>query len=181
MTYKPVAKHRTPTSHWLTEYNKDQWKSEAYNTVVINKSEPCCIPRPSLLEIRLALKYWAMLSQRASFPDEIRAILKGQPVDRKSVLTQLTPQIDDDQVLRICGRLGNTNLPYEVRHPSILSRKSALARLLAEEAHLMLAHGGIQSCTQFLRNKFWIIGIRQLDTAQCCTKLCRLHALSSAN
>lgn len=85
-----------------------------------------------------------------------------KPVDRKSALFMLTPQMDDDQLLRICGRLGNTNLPYEVKHPIILSRRSTLARLLAEEAHQVLCHGGVQLCTQFLRNKYWIVGVRIL-------------------
>lgn len=44
----------------------------------------------------------------------------------------------------------------------ILHRSSTMARRLAEESHLILCHGGVQMCTQFLRHKYWIIGIRIL-------------------
>lgn len=163
LTYKRLAtrpKPRVPQSYWLEKYTECKWKSEAFGTIT-HENEQSRI-RPSLFETRIAFKYWAMLSQRTSFPEEITAVTKGETVDRKSATYMLTPQIDADRLLRICGRLGNTNLPYDVKHPIILSRTSILAKLLAEEAHQLLCHGGVQLCTQLLRNKVWIIGVRIL-------------------
>lgn len=161
LTYQRVAAHRAPTSHWLRKYNTCNWRSESFSTITYKKVQ-YSIRRSSLCEERIALIYWAGLSQRESFPAETRAISNKQLVDKKSALYRLTPQFDDDRLLRICGRLGNTDLPYSVKHPIILSRTSTLAKLLAQEAHTILCHGGVQLCTQFLRNKYWIIGVRIL-------------------
>lgn len=102
------------------------------------------------------------MSQREFFPDEFEAITSGKPVSPKSPLWILTPQMGADGLLRIYGRLNNSDMPDETKHPIILHRKSKLAHALAQEAHETLCHGGVQLCTQFLRNRYWIIGVRIL-------------------
>lgn len=161
LTSRKLTIHRAPKSHWLYEYNKDDWKSAAFTTISVG-NEQFCTHRPPLREQAIALNFWVKLSQCATFPTELKAVANHQPVDKKSVLYNFTPQIDDDRILRICGRLGNSDLPYAVKHPIILSRTSTLAQLLAQEAHQLLCHGGVQLCTQYLRNKFWIVGVRIL-------------------
>lgn len=104
------------------------------------------------------------MAQQESYPDEIAAVTKGRPLERRVPLVSLTPQIGDDQLKRICGRLGPTDPPYGVKHPIILSRHTKLAKQLAEEAHLVLGHAGVhvQPCTQVLRNEFRIVGVQVL-------------------
>lgn len=50
-----------------------------------------------------------------------------------------------------------------------------LAKRLVEEAHRLLQHGGSQLCTQYLRNKYWIVHIRKLTrkVTQGCIVCCR--------
>lgn len=169
LLYRPLAAKEEPRiaeSYWLTEYGQKNWMAEAFDTVTYDTKKRGTVHSrlrlPSMLEMRVSLKYWAMLSQQEAYPDELKAVANGRPLERRNPLFALTPRIDHDQLLRICGRLGNTNLPYEVKHPIILSRHTRLANQLAEEAHYILGHGGVETCTQFLRNKFWIVGIRVL-------------------
>lgn len=156
-----LKRSRTPTSHWLSAYDAREWRSEAHTVIRIEETE-INFRLPSIRENRIALNYWSSMSQRQWYPNELDAVRKGRVVERGSALWTLTPQIGDDGLMRICGRLGNSNLPYEVKHPIILSRKSTLSRLMSEEAHRLLCHGGVQSCTQFLRHRFWIVGVRIL-------------------
>lgn len=117
-----------------------------------------------------------MASQKASFSDEYKKIAKGETLSKGNQLWTLTPQMDKFGVMRICGRLGNTNLAAHVKYPIILHRKSTLAKRVADESHRIMCHGGVQMCTQFLRNKYWILGIRILmrHVVYYC-KVCALH------
>lgn len=142
-------------------FSTPAWISSVSSPVPLEKGE-LMVPRISLLEYDNALKYWIRSSQIESFPIEYKTVMKGEQVSKKSPSWTLTPQMDQDRILRVYGRLGNTNLPHDVMHPIILKRTCTLARRLADESHMRLCHGGVQACTQYLRNKYWIIGVRIL-------------------
>lgn len=153
--FRSCRRRRSETHPWFAIYSDLSWKSEV-------NGKPYELPRPSIDECDNALNYWTAKAQRESFPNESKLVAKKQEVPRNSPLWTLTPQMDIYGLMRIYGRLGNTALTNAVKHPIILHRSSTMARRLAEESHLILCHGGVQMCTQFLRHKYWIIGIRIL-------------------
>lgn len=162
VTYRTLHVKRPLVSpHNWRVYATDQWKSEVTREITY-KGNAYNVRLPSLIECNGALLYWIRRSQKETFPLDYDVISKGLVVSKKSPLWMLTPQMNDDGVMRIYGRLNNSDLPEEVKHPIILHRTSPLARAIAIEAHETLEHGGVQACTQYLRHRYWIIGIRIL-------------------
>ena len=51
-----------------------------------------------------------------------------------SQLWRLTPLLDSDGILRVGGRLGMSNLPYEAKHPVVLPKKHHISKLVV--AHI---------------------------------------------
>lgn len=94
----------------------------------------------------------------------------------KNPLSQFNPFLDTAGVLRVGGRLGNSDLLYGQKHPMILSKDSRLAQLLIEEAHQSTLHGGATEMLQYLRQEFWIVNGRSLVKSYIhrCT-VCKRH------
>lgn len=95
------------------------------------------------------------------YAEEMRLVENKKPVAANSKLAALCPFMDADGIMRIRGRLEKAELNYDQRHPIVLSAKSTLAEKLIAEAHREMLHGGTQQCSQYLRNRFWLIGARR--------------------
>ncbi|XP_069128774.1 uncharacterized protein [Argopecten irradians] len=76
-----------------------------------------------------------------------------------SVLRKLDPFIEDG-LLRIGGRLQRADLPYDAKHPLILPKDSIVSGLLIRDAHKACGHLGKNTVLAFLRQQYWIIGVR---------------------
>nr|XP_036227382.1 uncharacterized protein LOC118682524 [Bactrocera oleae] len=93
----------------------------------------------------------------------------------RSQIIALNPFLDTDGVLRVGGRLTNTDLDEALRYQIIIPR-GALAYLLVSDAHTRCLHGGIQQMLQFLRQRFWLIGARaQIKSFIWTCTTCRRH------
>lgn len=107
--------------------------------------------------------FWLRKIQQGAFAAEfgILSCSSGRiALPKRSRLTGLSPFMDEDGLLRVGGRLTNAPIPYNQRHPVILPGDVHLVRNLIRHRHLQLYHGGIQTTTQLLRDRFWIIGGR---------------------
>lgn len=129
----------------------------------------------STIEKEITLKYWIRSAQMTDFPEEYSALHRGEQIARGSRLWQLFPIMDDSKILRVGGRLDNATLSEDQRRPMILSARNLLSYRLAEDAHIRLLHGGAQQCSQYLRNRFWIVAGRVLikKIVRDCVKCCR--------
>ncbi|XP_049883593.1 uncharacterized protein LOC126379074 [Pectinophora gossypiella] len=96
--------------------------------------------------------------QEQCFSEDIERLKKGIPISQKSNLLKLTPYLDDKGLLRVKGRLTNSMLPTESKHPFILPAKGRLTELLIQEAHIITIHGGARLTLAQLRLEYWIIG-----------------------
>ncbi|XP_035920072.1 uncharacterized protein LOC118517729 [Anopheles stephensi] len=123
------------------------------------------VPPLTATELRRAELKLCQLAQRDSFAEELKVLAQEKHVSDKSKLKWLSPYIDHTGVLRVGGRLGNADLPEEGRHPAILSAKHPLSVLLAVAYHLQLLHAGPQLLLATLRQRFWLIGGRNLVKA----------------
>ncbi|XP_076660299.1 uncharacterized protein LOC143363619 [Halictus rubicundus] len=97
--------------------------------------------------------------QRSSFAADISALVQGKPLPNRSSLLPLNPFIDQYGVVRVGGRLRNSFLPWETKHPAILPRHY-VSDLIIRESHLLSLHGGTQITTYTTRQKYWILGLR---------------------
>ena len=127
-------------------------------------------------ELGEALTYWIRSSQ-AVFRDEITALEEGRDLSPRSRLWRLRPKLEDG-VLKKSGRLQESLMTEEEKHPIILPPDHHLTQLLAEDMHRQLCHAGTQQVLSSLRDKFWILRGRQ--AVRSALRRCRNCAIFSA-
>ena len=71
-------------------------------------------------------------------------------------LRQLNPQLNEG-LLQAGGRLQNTPVAYERKHPIILPYKHRVTNLIIRQYHETLGHMGQEYILSSLRETFWII------------------------
>ncbi|XP_045541390.1 uncharacterized protein LOC123722864 [Papilio machaon] len=106
-----------------------------------------------------------MLCQIVWFETEIEAIRAGKNVSKNSGLISLNPYLDDRGLMRVGGRIQNSQLEDNMKHPIIVPYQSHLTKLLISDAHQRVLHGGPQLTLNFLRSKYWIVRGKQLIKA----------------
>ncbi|KAK3730393.1 hypothetical protein QZH41_015611, partial [Actinostola sp. cb2023] len=84
---------------------------------------------------------------------------KKQTLKKTSSIYKLDPFIDQDGLVRVGGRIGNADVPEEVRHPVILPRKCHVTTLLIRSLHQKVNHMGRSTTHNELRQcGYWILG-----------------------
>ncbi|XP_018395526.1 PREDICTED: uncharacterized protein LOC108774017 [Cyphomyrmex costatus] len=111
------------------------------------------------VELNKAKLFWVQVTQQLFFPEEINYLTKGLPISRSSPLIRLTPFLDASGLLRVGGRLQNSLLSEDEKHPLILPRKSTLTMLIIADVHQRALHGGTQVTLATIRTEYWIVVI----------------------
>lgn len=117
--------------------------------------------RPIDLQVRrkTALTHIIRSTQQEMFHDDYNQILNGTH-RKQSSLDHLNPFIDDEGVIRVGGRLENSDMTFEERHPIILPKEAKLSRLVIEHCHVSVAHQGRGITLAEVRSTgYWIIGL----------------------
>ena len=116
-----------------------------------------------LCALRLAQEQWLspyLLEnvRKVGFHVTIEKLNKSSPYFGKvKNIQKLCPFVDEEGLLRVGGRLQNSDLPNETKHQYLLPDRHHLTRLLVEDAHKRHAHfGGIAQVLCTLREKFWV-------------------------
>ena len=94
------------------------------------------------------------------FSKEIAWKTRGKSMLKPSVLYNLDP-ILDERLLFVGGRLKNSLLSLDEKHPLILPSDSRLSELIVKDCHARSLHGGVQLTLCTLRHQFWIVKVRQ--------------------
>lgn len=101
------------------------------------------------------------LVQREVFAEEIKKI-RAQRVNalhKHNRLKQLNAFLDKSDVLRVGGRLSQSALHHDVKHPAILRKDSHVSALLVKHHHEHVHHQGRGMTINELRaNGLWILG-----------------------
>ncbi|KAK9745482.1 Integrase zinc binding domain [Popillia japonica] len=103
-------------------------------------------------------RYPVMIVLQAPLPQ----ITKSKPLKPSSKLSSLNLFLDSSGIIRVGGRLSNSQFAYDKKHPIILSGKHHLSKLIVTHEHLRLLHAGPQLLLSSLRDKFWIIAGRNI-------------------
>lgn len=98
--------------------------------------------------------------QEEHFHDERKTLEKRQEVSTSSKLSTLSPFIDLSGLIRLGGRLANSDLPYSSKHPIVLPRNSHITKLIIDETHVQQLHAGPQATLCAVRTKYWPLGGR---------------------
>ena len=99
--------------------------------------------------------------QKEAFSQDIQALKQGKTVYRGSAIAKLDPFLAEDGLLRVKGRLQQSDLTFEEKHPVILP-KCHLVHILIRHQHEKMKHAGVDTVISALRNNYWIIGLRRM-------------------
>lgn len=88
-------------------------------------------------------------------------VVKGLLVKKSHILT-LTPFLDKNDLIRVGGRLQNSGLSYEQRHPVIIPDRSHLAVLFVRYSHQILLHAEHHIMLRAIRQGFYIPKLKNL-------------------
>uniref|UniRef100_A0A5S6Q0M6 Integrase catalytic domain-containing protein n=1 Tax=Trichuris muris TaxID=70415 RepID=A0A5S6Q0M6_TRIMR len=108
-------------------------------------------------ELGEAQKVWFRLVQQERFSREIQLLSHQQELPTTSKITPLDPFIAEDGLLRVGGRIGRSELPYDSRFPIILPHKHVVVDLLVRHCHERQMHLGTEHTLAVIRQRFWIL------------------------
>lgn len=94
--------------------------------------------------------------QTAQFA-EIIEIIKGDKRSSTGRIANLSPFLDDDGLIRVGGRLQNSELSFHQKHPILLPRHHQITDNIIREMHDKHHHAGIKATLYNVRQKFWIL------------------------
>ncbi|XP_053686518.1 uncharacterized protein LOC128736060 [Sabethes cyaneus] len=113
--------------------------------------------RLSPKEIDFALGKYLGHTQQQHFSGELSRLQLGLSVERNSPLYQLSPFLDGNGVVRVGGRLQQSDLSYDNKHPILLPQHSILTSFILLKVHREQLHCGPQSLLAAVRTRFWIL------------------------
>lgn len=104
--------------------------------------------------------------QNIHFSNEIRTLQKDRVVGGK--LQPLNPFIDKEGILRVGGRLSNSPMSFQQKHPIILP-KSSVMEIIIDQEHRNNHHSGTQ--------RYWPVNGRSQvwRTIKKCVRCCRAN------
>ncbi|GFX32272.1 integrase catalytic domain-containing protein [Trichonephila clavipes] len=93
--------------------------------------------------------------QASAFQEEIEFLAKGGCNTKKGKLFSLNPFLDGNQILRVGGRLQNSDLTYSQKHPALHPVDPLLTKLIMINMHNRNFHLGPQALLYCARQRFW--------------------------
>ncbi|XP_049869459.1 uncharacterized protein LOC126369201 isoform X2 [Pectinophora gossypiella] len=131
-------------------------------------------------ELENALLTIIKMDQQRHYQKEIACLKANKPVSHS--LSALSPFLDKNGLLRVGGRLENSQLPFTQKHPLILVKGSHITKLLIWKEHETLLHAGPKLLLASLNNKFWLINaVREIKhVIHKCIKCFKLKAKAAS-
>ncbi|GFV87227.1 integrase catalytic domain-containing protein [Trichonephila clavipes] len=93
---------------------------------------------------------------------EILALKQNKQLRSSSEIKSLVPYLDENNLLRLTGRLLEADLCFGEKHPVILPRRCKSTELLVIREHERIGHCGVSATLTQLRKKYWVPKGRQL-------------------
>ena len=95
-------------------------------------------------EISSARVFLLKKAQSFSFADDLDNLRAGKNLEKSSKLLSLTPFLDEQNLLRVGGRLSLAPSPMDAKHPIILPSDAPFTHLLIKKIHHSMAHGSTE-------------------------------------
>ncbi|XP_043067115.1 uncharacterized protein [Drosophila bipectinata] len=112
----------------------------------------------SVKEFSKAMYTLVRVVQQEAFSHELSKLQANKSLSKSNKLSQLSPFIDAQGILRVRGRLRNAlQLTTQQRTPIILPKSHHFTDLVVKNAHLNTMHGGVQLTRAIIHQQFWII------------------------
>ena len=75
-------------------------------------------------------------------------------------LNKLSPFTDDQNLMRLRGRLRFAEKSYDIKHPILISAKHPIVRKVIDDAHENNYHEAAEYVRSILQQNYWTIGLR---------------------
>ncbi|XP_046382360.1 uncharacterized protein LOC124153308 [Ischnura elegans] len=113
-------------------------------------------------EIEAALTQLIKAAQSEVFFNELHDLQRKNQVSSKSSLKNLHAFLDENNVIRVGGRISSSNISYSQKHPIVLPPKHHLTKLIVMQEHIRQLHAGPQLLLSSIRQRFWPLSGRNL-------------------
>lgn len=97
--------------------------------------------------------------QAVHFDTEISNLKKGNPCS--AAILKLNPFLDGDGILRVGGRLSNSDENFDYKHPVLLPGRDYVVEMLIRHYHCRNLHTGPGLLMSVLRTKYWLLAARR--------------------
>ena len=128
----------------------------------------------SAAERKRASNFIISYIQNVFFSDELQCLKSDKPLKGTSKLCSLHPFIDTDGLLRVGGRIQNSDLTYNAKHPIILPADHQFCKLLVNDFHIKHLHAGLSLLATIINQNYWIIKGKKL-MKRCINKCVTCH------
>ncbi|GFS68825.1 integrase catalytic domain-containing protein [Trichonephila clavipes] len=141
----------TNISEWTKRYARnaetpDPSKCTGHLTSELTDAEQCLVRRVQVRE----------------FSEDFKKLERREPVSSNSKLKSLNPFINDTVIIRVGGRLGNSELGYGTKYPIALPVESKFTYILMLHFYNKFYHLGPKSLLHIVRHRFWLRSGRNL-------------------
>lgn len=149
----------------FSNYNRLQ-RSVAYVFRFINNAKPNTPNSTgplSVEELRNSEIFILKTIQAQSFSKELREIKSPNlSISNKHIL-QLNPFIDENDLIRVGGRLSHADIPLEQKFPILLPSHNHVVKLRLLKEHIRLEHAGPQTVLSNIRLQYWPLnGLKEI-------------------
>ena len=100
--------------------------------------------------------------QRKVFSRELGDLKRKNQCHKGSKLANLLPFLDDQQIIRVGGRLEQSSLQFDAKHQIVLPKSEHLVKLMVQGLHTQHLHAGPQALLAITRQRLWPLHGKQL-------------------
>ena len=120
-------------------------------------------PRPLEASDSECVDFLVRQVQQSAFHQEIQLLKRGKELPEGNSVAELSPFLDERELLCVGGRLRNSDLPQISKHPCLLPAKHPLSISLVAHVHKLTKHqGGHLTHGALIQNGFHILKGRAL-------------------
>lgn len=95
--------------------------------------------------------------QKDAFYEDRKSLLSNKEIPNSSKLKALTPFMDENNIIRVGGRISKSNLPYDQCHQMLIPHNHHFTEILFNHFHIINLHCGAQTLLYQTRKIFWTI------------------------
>lgn len=114
----------------------------------------------TLQELSHSLNALIYFTQQSSFSKDIAQLKKGLSCEKE--LRRLDSFLDPTGIIRVGGRLSNSDFPYAQKHPVLLPSSHRLTTLIIDHYHNRLNHPEATALQGILQRNYWIQSSRKI-------------------
>ena len=99
-------------------------------------------PRQLVINRDEAIKTLVRAAQKEAFPDVLGCLQNKKNLPENHPIAALNPQLDNNGVIRVGGRLKNANILFSVKYPMLLPKDHYLSMAVVRHFHKQIKHQG---------------------------------------